>query len=502
MEHQYIAGQWVRGEGAVFETHDPARDGAVVGAYAEATPVQVDAAVAMAREAFEAWAVLEPAQRWARLEPLVERVQGPLGERLALAITREMGKPLREARAEVRALGAKLGAARASLERLPDLALEGAPGRAAWLPHGVVAVVGPFNYPAHLLNTHVLPALLAGNCVIAKPSEITAGAGVLYGELLAGLDLPPGVFGLLTGRGRTAAALVAHRGVDAVAFTGSWATGRRILEACIEMPSKLLALEMGGRNIAVVLDDAHLDQAVHEVVLGCVLTTGQRCTATSRVLVHRAVAPAFVERLARAFEALEPGDPMDEATLFGPLATKASLARYAAFLDGVERCDEVDTLVPVRTLPGGAWVRPSLHRVGRAPAGSAAATYLDTELFGPDVAVQVVEDDDEAIAWCRRSVYRFSLAVFTAKRARFENFVRRCAWGLYNWNRSTNNASGLLPFGGLGRSGNHRPAGSASGLYCARSAAVLEQPWGTWTPSPLLPPDVHALLRAGSDETS
>lgn len=477
-----IGGTWIAGAGSSFTSHDPAKDGAVVWRGASADAAQADAAVAAARRGFRAWSKMPYVERKAALSRLADTPPA-LVDALAEAITLEMGKPLRESKSEARSLVAKLGASIAAHERLPDLALEGAPGKAVWRPHGVMAVIGPSNYPIHLMNTHVMPALLAGNSVILKPSRVTPLSGQIYVEMLHRLGLPGGVVNLVVGTREVGGVLVAHDDIDAVAFTGSWDGGRRITEACLDQPHKLLALEMGGKNIAVVLDDAHLEQALHEIVLGACLTTGQRCTATSRVVVTKRMAASFVPRLEQALARVAPGDPFADDTLMGPLATLSARRDFHAALARAEAAGAVP-MVRSRAVDGGAFVTPSLHRVETGAAAD-ALRYRDTELFAPDVALEVVDDDDAALERACKSVFGLSLSVFSADRARFQRFVDAAPWGLFNWNRSTNNASGLLPFGGMGVSGNHRPAGSASALYCSRVTGVLEKAAGDYAADPL-----------------
>lgn len=474
-----IGGRFVIGEGAAMTSHNPAKDGAVVWRGNSATNAQADAAIAAARAAFTTWSKVPFAERRDLLLKIGS--SGKL-EALAHAITLEMGKPIRESRSEAQSLVAKVKASVSAQDRLPNLALDGAPGRAVWRPHGVMSVIGPSNYPIHLMNTHVAPALLAGNTVVLKPSRVTPLAGQIYAEILHELGLPDGVVNLVVGTREVGATLVSHPDVDAIAFTGSWEGGRRIMEACLDQPHKLLALEMGGKNIAVVLDDAHVAQTLHEVVLGACLTTGQRCTATSRLVATRSVAATLLPKLQQALARVEPGDPFVEDTLMGPLATLGAKRDFLAALERAEVAG-AEPLLRARAVDGGAFVTPSLHRLSAAPTAE-ALRYRDTELFAPDIAVEVVDDDDAALERARKSAFGLSLSVYTSSKDRFEKFVERAPWGLFNWNRSTNNASGLLPFGGMGVSGNHRPAGSASALYCSRVIGVLEKQPGDYAVDP------------------
>jgi len=317
--------------------------------------------------------------------------------------------------------------------------------------------------------------LLAGNTVVVKPSSVTPWTGQIYAEIFDALGLPPGVFNLTVARGDAGASLSANPECGALSFTGSWDTGRRILEANLDQPHKLLALEMGGKNVAIVCDDASMDQAVHEILIGCCLTAGQRCTATSRLLVQASLADELTDRLVRAFSKVEPGDPFAEETLMGPLATEKAFTQFLGAIDSLDR-ECVETILDTRTLPGGAFVTPSIRR--QRQTGEGWNSYAANELFAPDLAIETFQDDEEALDRIRVSPFGLSLSVFSREESRFEWYVQRAPSGIFNWNRSTNNASGMLPFGGLGHSGNHRPAGISSALYCAHPIAVLKRPYG------------------------
>src|SRR5690606_9363367 len=239
-------------------------------------------------------------------------------------------------------------------------------------------VIGPFNFPIHLCHAHVVPALPAGNTVVVKPSDITPLAGPRYAAAAHAASLPPGVFNLVGGGGSVGAALVASSHVRGVCFTGSWAVGRRILEAALDRPELLVALEMGGKNMCVVLDDAAPRQTVHEIVVGGYLSAGQRCTGTERVLVHRKLADRIIPELAKVVRELRFGHP-DDATVFaGPLATQAALAKVEAALDTARKAG-CEPIVSGERLPGGYYRTGSLHRL---PDGTHAVPgYTDFEVF-------------------------------------------------------------------------------------------------------------------------
>lgn len=327
---------------------------------ASASVEAVGAAVAAAKAALPAWRRL-PVE--ARIEALrrLGAVLGDHAERLADAITDEMGKPRAESLIEARSVAPKLEDTVALLPHELAAAHPKAPGEQRHHAVGVVAVVGPFNFPVHLVNTHLIPALVAGNTVVAKASEITPLTGQRYAELFHAAGLPPGVFNLVQGGGPVGEALVTHPDVRGVVFTGSYGTARRIRQALFDRPEKKLALELGGKNAVVVLDDAVLDHAVREILLGALLTSGQRCTATSRVIVSPGIAPALTARLTEAFARIRPEDPRLPTTFLGPLATEPATRRFLAGLaqareEGAEVLVESAALGPCR-------VTPSLYRV-------------------------------------------------------------------------------------------------------------------------------------------
>ncbi len=471
----FVGGGFVRGTAARrLTSENPAQDFAPVFA-TDVVSGHVAEAVFAARSAQKRWAILCEAGRVEALERLADAFTARC-EQMAEAIVTETGKPWREAQAEAQSLAARVKLMTThGLLRIADLVPDGVTGRARAHAQGVLAVIGPYNYPAHLVNAHVIPALLTGNAVIVKPSETCPWVAEVYAQCVADARLPDGVFNLVQGDGQTGAALVSHPGIDGVLFTGSYNTGRRILEATLDQPHKICALEMGGKNCAVVLDDADLKQALAAVLQGAFLSAGQRCTATSRVLVDRRVQEPFIEALSRAARILEPKDPFDPTAPFGPLANRPAFERFVALREKAGTLG-LRVLVEGRTLEGGAFVTPSVHVL---PAGKREAPgYLDEELFGPDLCVEVFDGLDAAIDRINESPYGLSNALFTSDDAKFERFFLETRSGLCNKNRSTNGASGLLPFGGVGKSGNQRPAGIDAVRYTTYPVAVLEEPLG------------------------
>jgi succinylglutamic semialdehyde dehydrogenase len=433
----------------------------------------VNEAVAQAREAFLAWAACSLEQRKALLLKLRELL-AQRSQTLALAITHEIGKPLWEAHTE---LAAALNKIDITLGEGLSLVAprEMAKGQHyAFKPHGVAAVLGPFNFPLHLVHGHVVPLLLLGNTVVVKPSELAPVTGQLYAQCFHDAGFPAGVFNLVQGPAAQGALLAAHEDVDVVALTGSFAAGRAIKRATLEQAHKLLALELGGRNPAIVLGDADLDKAVHDVLWGALVTTGQRCSGTAVALVERSCFDAFANKLKTQMERVVVGDPLTANAFMGPLVSEGARARYLAALQaaqaaGVEVLSAGQLASP--ELPG-AYVAPSLHLV-RTPGTRA---YEREELFGPDLALEVVDDLEHALARANDSVYGLSASVFTRSESQFARAFHALRYGCVNWNAPTCGASSRLPFGGTRHSGNHRPAALFSTLYAAYPVASIHGP--------------------------
>ncbi len=451
----------------------PADERDCLGRFAIARPDAVADAAARARAAFPAWRDAGFEARAA----IIRRFRDLAAERsdaLANLIAREVGKAIWDARGEARLLPAKVDVTLG--EGMKTVApLEAGPGaRATFHPRGVLAVLGPFNFPAHLPNGHIVPALATGNTVVFKPSELTPAVGAWMAELWAEAGLPEGVLEIVQGMGETGAALAGHEDVDGVLFTGSYATGRALQELTLDQPRKILALEMGGKNAVVVLEDADLPLAVAETALSIAVTTGQRCSCASRLFVHERVIDAFSEQLASVLSRVEVGMPLDEGVFMGPLvsleaARKVERFRALAEEAGGERILLVD---PGRPAP---WVGAGLVRFATAAQTHA---YQREEMFGPEAALYPIGDLDEAIAAVNDSDYGLVASVMTRDRHRYEHAVGRIRTGLLNWNKGTTGASGKLPFGGSGKSGNDRPAGISAALYCTEPQSHLESEGG------------------------
>lgn len=420
-------------------------------------------------------------QKWQRLA-LSDRIQVLLRfaralanarEELATLICAEVGKPWNEALAEADLLASKIRltcdiAPRELGPTIPDRV----DGFWDYRPHGVVVVLGPFNFPMHLSNGHIAPALVAGNAVILKPSEVAPACGQAYVRIWEeSAGEWAGALSLLQGGGATGAALAEHEGVHAVCFTGSWSVGVRIRQATVAQTGKLLALEMGGKNPALVFDDADLDHAADQVTAAALQSTGQRCTATSRVLVQRAVADEFTAKLLERVRAWSPGDPFaDDGRRLGPLATAAAAERFYAAQQQTDGLETLLAATAVSTLTPGHWVLPAVHKV--LDVASSVPRWSE-ELFGPELLIEVVDSDEEAVARANATAYGLAASIHTTTHSRFQRARDDVRAGIINWNRGTAGASSAMPFGGVGHSGNHRPAGVFSLRYCVYPVATL-----------------------------
>ncbi|NBX25507.1 MAG: aldehyde dehydrogenase family protein [Planctomycetes bacterium] len=468
----FIGGRWAAIPGDDVVSRDPAAPDHVVWS-GSPRMAHVDEAVAAAREAFPAWRSRSMDERASLLRRFAE-VCGRHAERLARTITAEMGKTLAESRAEAKLLQDKVSITLdpLTLSRVRDFEVDagaGKVGRCQFRPLGVMAVVGPFNFPAHLPHGHWVPALLLGNTVVFKPSDRTPATGQLVAEIAEETGFPAGVFNVVQGGAEIASSLVCHPDIDGVLFTGSFPVGRRILEANLDRPGRMIALEMGGSNAAIVWHDADPRRAVLECLRSAYATTGQRCTCTRRVLVHEAMAERFITAFCKVASTAVIGAGTDPEPVFmGPVVSRqardAVLERQVALAGLGGR-----VLMEAVALDRPGWfVGPGLVQVPRFDRGS------DCETFGPLVQVSVVSDLDDAIAQANATDFGLVAAVFTRSDAVWRSCQDRIRVGCLNRNTGTAGASSRLPFGGLGRSGNLRPAGSFAVDLAAYPLASME----------------------------
>ena len=468
-----IDGQWRDGHGNEFRSTSPS-DGATVWTGRSAGADDVDAAARAARTAFPAWADKPFAEREAIVRnfgKLLERDK----ERLAHCIGRETGKPLWESRTEIAAMIGKIDiSVRAYHTRTGTLETKSGNATQALRhkPHGVVAVFGPYNFPGHLPNGHIVPALLAGNTVIFKPSEIAPGVAEETVKLWCEAGLPNGVIGLVQGERETGAALAKHAELDGLYFTGSARTGHILAKQFAETPHKILALEMGGNNPLIVGALADPRAALHDVIQSAFLSAGQRCTCARRLFVPGGAAgDTFLEKLVTITQKIQVGRFDAEPQPFmGPLVS----ARAAeAMLEAQSKLVWLGgkSVVEMKRLEAGpAFLSPGIVDVTNIKQ------LPDEEYFGPLLQLIRYRTLDEAIAQANRTRYGLSAALLSDARADYEKFYRGIRAGIVNWNRQTTGASSAAPFGGVGDSGNHRPSAFYAADYCAWPVASIEAP--------------------------
>ena len=451
----------------------PADPSDEIGRFPVAGPAEIESAVAQARRAFPGWRDRDFASR-AELLRRFRDVAAARVDALARLIAREVGKALWDARAEAALVAAKVDVTLDEGLRFVETLQAGSGARATFHPRGVLAVLGPFNFPAHLPNGHIVPALATGNTVVFKPSELAPAVGAWMAEAWTEAGLPSGVLSVVQGGAPTGEALARHPDVDGILFTGSYAVGRALKEATLDQPGKLLALEMGGKNAIVVLEDADLELAVAETALSVCATTGQRCSCASRLFVDRRRIDAFTDALCALLRGIRIGAPLEEGVFMGPLVSRPAhekLQHYrelAAEAGGTRILEVNSDLPPPYTGPG----------LVRFPDCRQTHPYQREEIFGPEAALYPVDDLEQAIAAVNDSDYGLVASVMTRDRASYEHCVGRVRTGLLNWNRGTIGASGKLPFGGLGKSGNDRPAGILAALYCTVPQSHLESEGG------------------------
>lgn len=474
-----IGGSWTPIPGAALRSINPARPAQTIWS-GTPDPAHVDAAVQAAARAQRTWARWPGERRFAVLRRF-QALAAARAQELADLIRDEVGKVGWDALSEAQLLAPKVDITLdpmpgGGLSRVSGYEVGVAPtrvGRCSFRPHGVMAVVGPFNFPMHLPNGHIAPALAMGNTVVFKPSDKAPACGQalaeLYREALEAEGAPPGVVNLVHGGGEIASRLVSHDGIDGVLFTGSFPVGRRILEANLDRPGRIVALEMGGSNAAIVMPSADLRQAAIECVRSAFVTAGQRCTCTRRLIVHKDVAGRFLPALCKAASSLILGDPAASHPVFmGPVISDAArrslLEAQGRFQAGGE------TLVlgrGVETEGGGFFLSPGVVRVDRF------SVEADEEVFGPLLRVTEADSFEDAMEQANATRFGLVSALFSRRQAEIDEFLASGRAGCLNVNTGTAGASSKLPFGGLGLSGNHRPAGSFSLDYCAYPVASL-----------------------------
>ena len=467
----FINGQWQIGLGTQFDSVNPANN-QVIWQGRSADQTQVDEAILSARTAFKAWSRLALSERIHIVEKFAELLKTNT-EQMAHTIAEETGKALWESRTEVAAMIGKIAISiKAHAERTGTVE-NPMPGARAFIrhkPHGVVAVFGPYNFPGHLPNGHIVPALIAGNTVLFKPSELTPKVAELTVSFWQQAGLPAGVINLLQGEVLTGKAIAGHPGIDGLFFTGSSNTGHLLHKQYAGHPGKILALEMGGNNPLIVKDVANIHAAVHDIIQSAFITSGQRCTCARRLFIERSSnGDAILTALINAVKQIKVGEPFAaEQPFYGAMISeKAALGMVKAQAE-IEALGGVPLVRLQHLAPATGFVSPGIIDV------TDAAALPDEEHFGPLLKVYRYDNFAEAIEEANNTAFGLSAGLLADNSADYQVFFNEIRAGIVNWNKPITGASSSAPFGGIGASGNHRASAYYAADYCAYPVASVE----------------------------
>lgn len=468
---QLINGTWLEGKGLGFTSLNPAKN-EVVWSGKSATKQQVDDAVNSARTAFCEWSQKNHAHRLQIIkrfgEVLLKRKQV-----LATAISQETGRPLWETLVEVGGMIGKIAISeKAFAERTGTVESEMA-GSKAYIrhkPHGVVAVFGPYNFPGHLPNGHIIPALLAGNTVVFKPSEITPKVAQMTLEAWLEAGLPSGVINLVQGEVETGMALASNPGIDGLFFTGSSNTGHLLHKQFAGQPNKILALEMGGNNPLIVNKISDIDAVVHDILQSAFVTTGQRCTCARRVFIeNNSQGDEILRRLVEVSKNIKIGHFDDEdKPFYGSLVSEQAALEMLAAQKMLQNLGGKSLLELKHLEKGTGFVSPGIIDM------TDVQNIPDEEYFGPLVKVHRYNQFKQALAEANNTQFGLSAALLSDSQTRYDEFFQSTRAGIVNWNRPTTGANSQAPFGGIGASGNHRASAYYSADYCSYPISSVE----------------------------
>lgn len=467
----YINGEWVNGQGCEFVSTNPA-DSTNIWYGTKSTEDDVQAACNAAQKALSSWANLSFSSRANHVLNFSKLVDARR-EELTQLISLESGKPRWEAATEVAAV---IGKANLSIQAYQErtgekqnITTEGT-NCVRYKPHGVVAVLGPFNFPAHLSNGHIIPALLAGNTVVYKPSELTPAVAEFIMHCWHESGLPAGVINCLHGDAETAKRLL-DEDIQGVYFTGSYATGVQINKQFSDRPEVILALEMGGNNPLVIDNVNNMDAAVYYALLSTYLTAGQRCTCARRMMIPDSpFGSQFLAAFVHASSTLRIGSFTDDPEPFmGPVISQTHAQAHINTQKALQQSGG-KTLLPMTLLTeNSGFLSPGIMDMTNV------AHPIDEEIFAPFVQVYRYQDFDHALALANQTRYGLAAGLLSDNHDHYQKFYQTIHAGLINWNRPTTGAASSLPFGGTGRSGNNRPSAYFAADYCAYPIASIEQ---------------------------
>ena len=468
----YIDGTWVQGRGDQWIKSNPVNQQPIWRGHA-ADSHDVEQAGLAARQAFLLWARRPLAERIAVVEAFASLLEQHKTH-LAQVISQETSKPLWETLTEVQAMIGKVAISiGAYQQRTGETTTAFADGVATLRhrPHGVLAVFGPYNFPGHLPNGHIVPALIAGNSVLFKPSELTPWTAEETVKLWHQAGLPAGVLNLLQGGRKTGEALIQTAQIDGVLFTGSAETGGVLHRQLAGHPEKILALEMGGNNALIIDEITDLDAVVNLTLQSAFISAGQRCTCARRLIIKRGAAgDAFVQRLLQATQQLLIGewDAEPQPFIGGVISVHAANQMLAAQQRLIELGANV--LLELKALrDNSSLLRPGILEL------TDVTDVPDEEYFGPLTMIYRYDDFDEALRLANATRFGLALGLVSPDRALFERLLLEARAGIVNWNKPLTGASSAAPFGGVGASGNHRASAFYAADYCAWPMASLER---------------------------
>ena len=460
----HIGGNWVEAKsGETFENRNPANRNDLIGLFPLSDAADADEAVRAAKSALATWRRVPAPKRGEILYRVGELLRRDK-EEIARVMTREMGKILKETRGDVQegidTAFYTAGEGRRLFGQTTPSELPDKFAMSVRAPVGVCALITPWNFPIAIPTWKLFPALLCGNTVVLKPAEDTPHTAVKLFEILAEAGVPPGVVNLVHGRGEeVGAALVRHRDVQLVSFTGSAAVGREIASVCGQN-LKRVSLELGGKNAQIVMEDADLNLALEGALWGAFGTTGQRCTATSRLVLHRDIKKELTERLVARAEKIKIGDGLDESVEMGPLISHAAREKVHGYVQ-VGKQEGARLLAGGSIYEEGKWIDGTFYRPTLFDQVSPGMRIAQEEIFGPVLSIIEVTSFDEAIEILNGTAYGLSSSIYTRDVDRAFRAIRDIEAGITYVNGPTIGAEVHLPFGGVKDTGNgHREAGT------------------------------------------
>jgi acyl-CoA reductase-like NAD-dependent aldehyde dehydrogenase len=461
----FVDGTWGPSQsGATIENRNPANTTELVGLFPDSTAADAELAIAAAKQAYQSWRLV-PAPKRAELLFKAAQIIAARKEEFARDMTREMGKVLDETRGDVQeaidmtyflaAEGRRLHGQTAPSELRDKFAMS------LRQPIGVCAMITPWNFPMAIPSWKIVPALVCGNTVVLKPSELTPLSSVHFVKVLEEAGIPPGVVNLVTGGPAVGEVLTTHPDVSVVSFTGSTAVGKLVNQNAAPFFKKV-HLEMGGKNAIMIMEDAQLELALEGCLWGGFGTTGQRCTAASRVIIHERVHDRFVESFVKRAAALRVGDGLDPATQMGPSISEKQLQKVMSYVE-IGTQEGATVACGGKRLSSGAHANGFFHEPTVFTNVTPRMRIAREEIFGPVVSVIKVKSLDEAVAVANDVAYGLSCSIYTQDINRAFRAMRDVYTGIFYVNAPTIGAEVHLPFGGTKATGNgHREAGLAA----------------------------------------